>query len=37
MSSGGSPFWFCQPPLLLKGLHEIDLKAGASVRAPQLG
>ena len=28
LSSDGSPFWFCQPPLLLKGLHEIDMKAG---------
>lgn len=34
-SSDGSPFWFCQPPLLLKGLHEIDMKAGASVMAPE--
>lgn len=35
LSSDGSPFWFCQPPLLLKGLHEIDMKAGASVMAPE--
>ena len=35
LSSEGSPFWFCQPPLLLKGLHEIDMKAGASVMAPE--
>ncbi len=35
LSSAGSPFWFCQPPLLLKGLHEIDRKAGASVMAPE--
>jgi len=35
LSSDGSPFWFCQPPLLLRGLHEIDRKAGASVMAPE--
>jgi Fic family protein len=35
LSSDGSPFWFCQPPLLLEGLHEIDMKAGASVMAPE--
>jgi Fic family protein len=35
LSSDGSPFWFCQPPSLLKGLHEIDMKAGASVMAPE--
>jgi len=35
LSSDGSPFWFCQPPMLLKGLHEIDMKAGASVMAPE--
>lgn len=33
-SSEGAPFWFCQPPLLLQGLHEIDMQAGASVVAP---
>ena len=31
----GRPFSFCQPPLLLKGLHEIDMQAGASVIAPE--
>ena len=35
LSSEGCPFWFCQPPLLLKGLHGIDMKAGASVMAPE--
>jgi Fic family protein len=29
------PFWFCQPPLLLKALHQIDQHAGASVMAPE--
>jgi Fic family protein len=33
-SSDGEPFWFCQPPLLLQGLHGIDRQAGASVVAP---
>ena len=31
----GTPFWFCQPPPLLKGLHEIDANAGARVMAPE--
>jgi len=31
LSSEGSPFWFCQPPLL-KGLHEIDMKSSRGVR-----
>lgn len=35
LSSDGDPFWLCQPPMLLKGLHEIDMKAGASVMAPE--
>ena len=35
LSSDGGPFWLCQPPMLLKGLHEIDMKAGASVMAPE--
>ena len=35
LSSDGGPFWLCQPPMLLKGLHEIDIKAGASVMAPE--
>jgi Fic family protein len=35
LSSDVGPFWFCQPPMLLKGLHEIDMKAGASVMAPE--
>jgi Fic family protein len=36
LSSDGGPFWLCQPPMLLKGLHEIDMKAGASVMAPEV-
>ena len=35
LSGDGGPFWLCQPPMLLKGLHEIDMKAGASVMAPE--
>ncbi len=35
LSRDGQPFWFCQPPLLLKGLHEIEIQAGASVMAPK--
>jgi Fic family protein len=35
LSSDSGPFWLCQPPMLLKGLHEIDMKAGASVMAPE--
>ena len=35
LSSEGTPFWFPQPPVLLKGLHEIEMKAGASVMAPE--
>ena len=31
----GHPFWFCQPPLLLRGLYQIDRQAGASVLAPK--
>ena len=34
LSRDGTPFWLCQPPMLLKGLHEIDMNAGASVMAP---
>ncbi|MCT0201465.1 Fic family protein [Synechococcus sp. CS-603] len=32
--SDGKAFWFCQPPLLLQGLHEIDRQAGGGVVAP---
>lgn len=32
--SQGKPFAFCQPSLLLKGLHDIDMKAGGNVLAP---
>jgi Fic family protein len=35
LASDGQPFWFSQPPVLLQGLHEIDMKAGASVVAPE--
>jgi Fic family protein len=35
LSSDGGSFWLCQPPMLLKGLHEIDMKAGSSVMAPE--
>ena len=35
LSSDGGSFWLCQPPMLLKGLHGIDINAGASVMAPE--
>jgi Fic family protein len=31
----GKAFWFSQPPVLLQGLHQIDMQAGASVVAPE--
>lgn len=34
-ASDGQAFWFSQPPVLLQGLHQIDLQAGASVVAPE--
>ena len=34
-ASDGSAFWFSQPPVLLQGLHQIDMQAGASVVAPE--
>ena len=34
-ASDGQAFWFSQPPVLLQGLHEIDIQAGASVVAPE--
>ena len=34
-ASDGQTFWFSQPPVLLQGLHQIDLQAGASVVAPE--
>lgn len=36
VGTDGPAFWFCQPPLLLQALHEIDFKAGASVLAPEV-
>jgi Fic family protein len=35
LASDGKAFWFSQPPVLLQGLHEIDMQAGASVVAPE--
>jgi hypothetical protein len=35
LASDGQAFWFCQPPVLLQGLHQIDRQAGASVVAPE--
>jgi Fic family protein len=34
-ANDGSAFWFSQPPVLLQGLHQIDMQAGASVVAPE--
>jgi len=34
-ASDGQAFWFSQPPVLLQGLHEIDIQAGTSVVAPE--
>jgi Fic family protein len=31
----GRPFTFCQPSLLLRGLHDIDMAAGGNVLAPE--
>ena len=31
----GQPFKFCQPPALLEALHQVDLKAGGRIGAPQ--
>jgi Fic family protein len=36
LASEGQAFGFSQPPLLLKGLHQIDREAGASVVAPEV-
>lgn len=36
LASDGQAFWFSQPPLLLQGLHQIDMQAGASVVAPKV-
>jgi len=35
LASDGRAFWFSQPPVLLQGLHQIDMQAGASVVAPE--
>lgn len=35
LASDGQAFWFSQPPVLLQGLHQIDMQAGASVVAPE--
>jgi Fic family protein len=35
LASDGKAFGFSQPPVLLQGLHEIDMQAGASVVAPE--
>ena len=35
LASEGQAFGFSQPPALLKGLHQIDMQAGASVVAPE--
>ena len=35
LTSEGQAFGFSQPPVLLKGLHQIDMQAGASVVAPE--
>ncbi len=34
-ASDGQAFWFSQQPVLLQGLHQIDMQAGASVVAPE--
>lgn len=35
LGTDGRPFSFCQPSLLLKGLHDIDMTAGGNVLAPE--
>jgi hypothetical protein len=35
LATDGQAFWLSQPPVLLQGLHQIDLQAGASVVAPE--
>jgi Fic family protein len=35
VGTNGKPFTFCQPSLLLKGLHDIDMNAGGNVLAPE--
>jgi Fic family protein len=35
LASDGQAFWISQPPVLLQGLHQIDMQAGASVVAPE--
>ena len=35
VGTNGKPFSFCQPSLLRKGLHDIDMTAGGNVLAPE--
>jgi len=35
LASDGQTFWLSQPPVLLRGLHQIDMQAGANVAAPE--
>jgi hypothetical protein len=35
MASDRKPFWFSQPPVLLQGLHQIEMQAGINAVAPQ--
>ena len=35
LASDRQPFWFSQPPVLLQGLHQIDMQAGINAVAPQ--
>ena len=35
LATDGQAFWLSQPPVLLQGLHQIDLQAGAGVVAPE--
>ena len=35
LASDHQPFWFSQPPVLLQGLHQIDMQAGINAVAPQ--
>jgi Fic family protein len=35
LASDGQAFWFSQPPVLLQGLHQIDIQAGINAVAPE--
>ena len=35
LASDRQPFWFSQTPVLLQGLHQIDMQAGINAVAPQ--